>query len=255
MEHVLGLQADTNCRYAKRSMPGSGPGSCKDRYRNARSPWDAYALPGSWQIPARFSHFPPDTPAGGVSASSKLRTQWGPAEMTAQRQMACVGRPRGDIRLFSSKCWRTCDHRDAGAFVLPFTRTTLNALNLGTDARNLSPRRASPARARGLLHEARIYVDLGQDVSCRAVEEITPVDGSWWRHVWPNVSFGFRPGDPPPITQAAIGGQATPCLNDAGVTIAGTPASSSILAASRLTRQRPPVPARSTSATARPCSV
>ena len=113
------------------------------------------------------------------------------------------------------------------AFVLPFTRTTLNAMSLNNDARNLtSGVSLAKMRAAAYFTQARLYVDLaGRSFHVERWQK-TGVPG--WVTEGPTTtlsstaSFGFAGvGAPPPNTQAAIG-QAPPCLNAAGQAIAGT---------------------------------
>jgi type II secretory pathway pseudopilin PulG len=112
------------------------------------------------------------------------------------------------------------------AFIMPFTRTTLNAFNLTSDARNLSSATGlAKMRAAAFFTKARIYVDLGTKMY--RVERWKKVAPVGWvieggtSNLSGTVSFGFAGlTTPPPNTQAAIG-QATPCLNDANVVIAG----------------------------------
>lgn len=113
------------------------------------------------------------------------------------------------------------------AFVLPFTNTTLNAMNLSSDARNLSAGTAlAKMRAAAEFSKARIYVNLASKSfwveRWRKVAPIGWVNEGTVTTLRPNVSFGFTGvAAPPPNTQAAIG-QATSCLDNAGVAIAGT---------------------------------
>ena len=113
------------------------------------------------------------------------------------------------------------------AFILPFTRTTLNAMNLSSDARNLSSATGlAKMRAAAFFTKARVYVDLGgrtfhveryrKTAPAGWVTEgvTTPLSGT--------VNFGFAGlAAPPPNTQAVIA-QATPCLDNANAVIANT---------------------------------
>jgi Tfp pilus assembly protein FimT len=113
------------------------------------------------------------------------------------------------------------------AFIMPFTRTTLNAMNLSSDARNLSSATGlAKMRAAAFFTKARIYVDLG--AKTYRVERWKKVAPVGWvteggvSNLSGTVSFGFAGlSTPPPDTQATIG-QASPCLNDAGVAIGGS---------------------------------
>ena len=112
------------------------------------------------------------------------------------------------------------------AFVLPFTRTTLNAMNLNNDARNLSSAtQMGKMRAAASFTHARVYVDLGAGTF--HVERWRPNPAAWvlegaTRRLSTTVSFGFAGiAAPPPNTQGVIG-QAAPCLNAASQPISGT---------------------------------
>jgi Tfp pilus assembly protein FimT len=113
------------------------------------------------------------------------------------------------------------------AFVLPFTRTTLNAMSLSSDARNLSGATAlAKMRAAAYFTKARIYVDLtgGWFRVERWQKTGTPgwVTEGVTTNLSSTVSFGFMTlTTPPPNTQAEIA-QAPSCRNDANVAIAGT---------------------------------
>ena len=113
------------------------------------------------------------------------------------------------------------------AFVLPFTRTTLNAMNLSSDARNLSAGTAlAKMRAAAEFSKARIYVNLGTKSfwveRWRKVAPIGWVNEGAVTVLRSNVNFGFTGvATPPPNTQAAIA-QAPNCLDNAGVAVAGT---------------------------------
>jgi prepilin-type N-terminal cleavage/methylation domain-containing protein len=113
------------------------------------------------------------------------------------------------------------------AFVLPFTRTTLSAMNLSSDARNLSSGTAlAKMRAAAEFSRARLYVDLATKSfwveRWRKVAPIGWVNEGAITTLRSNVSFGFAGATtPPPNTQAALA-QATNCLDKAGVAIAGT---------------------------------
>jgi prepilin-type N-terminal cleavage/methylation domain-containing protein len=113
------------------------------------------------------------------------------------------------------------------AFVLPFTRTTLSAMNLSSDARNLSSGTAlAKMRAAAEFSKARIYVNLA--AKSFWVERWKKTAPAGWVNegvvttLASNVSFGFSGATtPPPNTQATIA-QASNCLDNAGVAIAGT---------------------------------
>jgi prepilin-type N-terminal cleavage/methylation domain-containing protein len=113
------------------------------------------------------------------------------------------------------------------AFVLPFTRTTLSAMNLSSDARNLASATAlAKMRAAAEFSKARVYVNLGaKSFWVERWQKTAPI--GWVSEgvvtsLASNVNFSFAGATtPPPNTQAAIG-QATGCLDNAGVAIAGT---------------------------------
>lgn len=112
------------------------------------------------------------------------------------------------------------------AFVLPFTRTSLNALNLSTDGRNVSSAVSlAKLRAAASFTQARIYVDLGAETF--HVERWQKTPAAWVpegivKSLSSTVSFGFGGlAAAPPNTQAVIG-QAAPCLDAASQPIAGT---------------------------------
>lgn len=112
------------------------------------------------------------------------------------------------------------------AFVLPFTRTTLNAMNLSGDARSVaSAVSLAKMRASADFTHVRVRIDLGPRTF--GVERWQRATNSWvpegtTRTLSPTVNFGFLTiAAPPPNTQPAIG-QATPCNDNAGVAIAGT---------------------------------
>lgn len=113
------------------------------------------------------------------------------------------------------------------AFILPFTRTTLNAMNLTTDARNLSGATAlAKMRAAAHFTQARVFVSLGgRTFHVQRWQKTAPV--GWVtegviQSLSSTVSFGFGGlSTPPPNTQAAIG-QAPPCLDAVGQPVTGT---------------------------------
>lgn len=113
------------------------------------------------------------------------------------------------------------------AFVLPFTRTTLNAMNLSSDGRAVSSAVSlAKMRAAADFTQARARVDLAS--ATIRVERWRKTGPAGWETegkvitLSPTVSFGFAGlGAPPPNTQAAIA-QAPPCLDDAAQPIDGT---------------------------------
>jgi len=113
------------------------------------------------------------------------------------------------------------------AFILPFTRTTLNAMNLSSDARNLSSATGlAKMRAAAFFTKARVYVDLGAKTfrveRWRKTAPIGWVTEGVTTSLSGTVNFGFAGlAAPPPNTQAVIA-QATPCLDNAGAVIANT---------------------------------
>ena len=112
------------------------------------------------------------------------------------------------------------------AFVLPFTRSSINALNLTGDARNLSSAVSlAKMRAAASFTQARVVVNLAggtfhverwqKNTSTWVIEGIV-------KNLSPTVSFGFGGvGAPPPNTQPAIA-QAPACFDAAGGAMAGT---------------------------------
>jgi hypothetical protein len=112
------------------------------------------------------------------------------------------------------------------AFVLPFTRNTVNALNLTGDARNIaSAVSLAKMRAAASFTQARLVVDFG--TSSFHVERFQRNTNTWViegivKRLSPTVAFGFAGiAAPPPNTQPAIG-QAPTCLDGAGQPIANT---------------------------------
>jgi Tfp pilus assembly protein FimT len=112
------------------------------------------------------------------------------------------------------------------AFVVPFTRSSVNALNLSGDARNLtSAVSLAKMRAAASFTQARIVVNLASGTFY--VERWQKNPAAWiaeggTKVLSSTVSFGFAGiTTPPPNTQSAIA-QAPPCLNAAGVAMAGT---------------------------------
>ena len=112
------------------------------------------------------------------------------------------------------------------AFILPFTRSSLNALNLSGDARNLlSAVSLAKMRAAASFTQARVVVNISN--STFHVERWQKNPAAWIpegtvSNLSPTVSFGFASlAAPPPNTQPVIS-QAPACLDAAGVAIAGT---------------------------------
>jgi hypothetical protein len=112
----------------------------------------------------------------------------------------------------------------AAAFVLPFTRSSINALNLTGDARNLSSAVSlAKMRAAASFTQARVVVNLATST----VERWQKNTSTWViegivKTLSPTVSFGFGGiAAPPPNTQPAIA-QAPVCLDAAGAAMAGT---------------------------------
>jgi hypothetical protein len=113
------------------------------------------------------------------------------------------------------------------AFILPFTRTTLNAMNLISDARNVSGATAlAKMRAAAHFTQARVFVSLtGRSFHVERWQKTAPV--GWVtegivQQLSSTVNFGFGTlTTPPPDTQAALG-QASPCLDAAAAPIADT---------------------------------
>jgi type II secretory pathway pseudopilin PulG len=112
------------------------------------------------------------------------------------------------------------------AFIMPFTRGSINAMNLTSDARNVqSAVSLAKMRAAATFSKARVHVDLGN--STYYVERWNKAANAWVtegvvKMLSPNVAFSFAGiGAPPVNTQPAIG-QAPACLNNAGVAIANS---------------------------------
>ena len=112
------------------------------------------------------------------------------------------------------------------AFVLPFTRNTVNAFNLTSDARNIaSAASLAKMRAAASFTQARLVVNLG--AGSFHVERWQKNTNTWViegivKQLSPTVSFGFSGvAAPPPNTQPAIG-QAAACLDNAAQAIANT---------------------------------
>ena len=113
------------------------------------------------------------------------------------------------------------------AFVMPFTRSALTAMNLTSDARNVSSAtQLAKMRAAAFFTKARIYVDLS--TGTYRVERWRKAAPEGWvtegtvAPLSPTVTFGFSTiGAPPPNTQAAIG-QAPVCTDNADQPIANT---------------------------------
>ncbi|HEX5070635.1 MAG TPA: prepilin-type N-terminal cleavage/methylation domain-containing protein [Vicinamibacterales bacterium] len=113
------------------------------------------------------------------------------------------------------------------AFVLPFTSTTLSAMNLSSDARNVAAATAlAKMRAAAEFSKARIYVDyMSKTFWVERWQKTAPI--GWVAEgvhttLSSNVFFGYAgAAAPPPNTQAVIG-QAPACLDNAGAAIAGS---------------------------------
>ena len=112
------------------------------------------------------------------------------------------------------------------AFVLPFTRSALTAMNLTSDARNVSSATGlAKMRAAAFFTKARLYIDLAGGTY--RVERWRKVPAGWVTEgvvapLSPTVTFGFAGlGSAPPNTQAAIA-QAPACLDNADQPIANT---------------------------------
>ena len=112
------------------------------------------------------------------------------------------------------------------AFIAPFTRNTVDALNLTGDARTLqSAASLAKMRAAASFTQARVVVNLGS--SSFHVERWQKNTNTWViegivKQLSPRVSFGWSGiAAPPPNTQPVIG-QAPPCLDNAAQPIAGT---------------------------------
>jgi hypothetical protein len=113
------------------------------------------------------------------------------------------------------------------AIVMPFTRSALTAMNLTSDARNVSSAVGlAKMRAAAFFTKARLYVDLG--TRTYRVERWRKAAPAGWvaegtvAPLSDTVNFGFMGlGAPPPDTQAAIS-QAPVCLDAADQPIAGT---------------------------------
>jgi len=112
------------------------------------------------------------------------------------------------------------------AFIMPFTRGSINAMNLTSDARNvMSAVSLAKMRAAASFSQARVYVDLG--ARTYRVERWQKNTNTWIaegvvRPLAANVNFGWGGiGSAPPNTQPTIG-QASACLTAAGVAIANT---------------------------------
>jgi Tfp pilus assembly protein FimT len=113
------------------------------------------------------------------------------------------------------------------AFLVPFTRSALNSMNLTSDARNVSSAtQLAKMRAAADFTKARIYVELAAGTfrvqRWRKVAPVGWVEEGQVAPLSPTVGFGFAGlSTPPPNTQAAIG-QAPPCLDNANQPIAAT---------------------------------
>ena len=112
------------------------------------------------------------------------------------------------------------------AFVMPFTRSALTAMNLTSDARNVSSATGlAKMRAAAFFTKARLYIDLSGGTY--RVERWRKSPAGWVTEgvvspLSPTVAFGFAGlGAPPPNTQAAIA-QAPVCLDATDQPIANT---------------------------------
>lgn len=112
------------------------------------------------------------------------------------------------------------------AFIMPFTRGAINAMNLTSDARNvLSAVSLAKMRAAASFSQARVVVDLG--TKSYYVERWRKNPAAWVsegvvKQLSSNVAFAFAGiTGPPPNTQPVLG-QAPTCLDAAGVAIPGT---------------------------------
>ena len=113
------------------------------------------------------------------------------------------------------------------AFVLPFTRTALTAMNLTSDARNVSSATGlAKMRAAAFFTKARLYIDLSGGTF--RVERWRKGAAPGWvtegpvSPLSPTVTFGFAGlGSAPPNTQGAIA-QAPTCLDNTEQPIANT---------------------------------
>jgi hypothetical protein len=117
-------------------------------------------------------------------------------------------------------------HVTLAAFIMPFTRSSLNALNLSSDARNLlSAASLAKMRAAASFSQAESVVNYRQRTF--HVERFQKNPAAWIpegnvRSLSPTVSFGFSSVTAaPPNTQPVIA-QAPACLDAAGATMAGT---------------------------------
>ena len=112
------------------------------------------------------------------------------------------------------------------AFIMPFTRSSLNALSLSSDARNLlSAASLAKMRAAASFSQARVVVNTANGTF--HVERFQKNPAAWItegnvRSLSSTVSFSFSSVTAaPPNTQPVIA-QAPACLDAAGATMAGT---------------------------------
>ena len=112
------------------------------------------------------------------------------------------------------------------AFILPFTRGSINAMNLTSDARNvMSSVSLAKMRAAASFTMARVYVDLGSGTYY--VERWRKNPAGWVtegvvKQLSNNVTWGFAGVTaPPPNTQPVLA-QAQPCLDAADQPIANS---------------------------------
>jgi Tfp pilus assembly protein FimT len=112
------------------------------------------------------------------------------------------------------------------AFIMPFTRGAINAMNLTGDARNVSSAVSlAKMRAAATFSKARVHVDVASKTYY--VERWHKNTNTWVtegvvKSLSSTVNFGWAGiGAPPPNTQAAIG-QAPACTDNGGAAIAGS---------------------------------
>lgn len=112
------------------------------------------------------------------------------------------------------------------AFIMPFTRGAINAMNLTSDARNvLSAVSLAKMRAAASFSQARVVVNLGTNTYY--VERWRKTPAAWIsegvvKQLSSGVSFGYAGITSPPSNTQPVLGQAPTCLNAAGVAMPGT---------------------------------
>jgi len=112
------------------------------------------------------------------------------------------------------------------AFIMPFTRSSLNALNLSSDARNLlSAVSLAKMRAAASFTQARVVVNIAGRTF--HVERFQKSPAAWIPEgnvssLSPTVSFGFSNLTAAPANTQPVIAQAPACLDVAGAPIAGT---------------------------------